>query len=299
MDIDEIVTFLAIQETGSISNAAEKLFVSQAAVSQRLRMLENEVGASLFTRQRGYKNTSLTEKGKLFVPIAVRWMNLYQETKMIRRADTSALLAIGCSDSLVTYLLGDLFGRVARAEPNLDLKLRIKNSAEIYADINSRMLDIGLLLHPMNDNNVRAVRIATEKLVLIKYGEDTFFKDVIHTEELDRRKEVYQWWGKSYRVWHDLQFGSLVRSNITVNTVSLMLSVIRKEGAWAVVPYSIGKKLQMTDRFCLYDLMPPPPNRDIFLVVHRDVSPVLQELIDRFMAHFYDYLKDIPWIMRA
>ena len=87
MNIDEILTFLVIQETGSISKAAEKLFVSQAAVSQRLRMLENEVGASLFTRQRGYKNTALTEKGKLFVPIAVRWMNLYQETKMIRQAD--------------------------------------------------------------------------------------------------------------------------------------------------------------------------------------------------------------------
>ena len=39
MDIDEILTFLAIQETGSISRAADKLFVSQATVSQRLKML--------------------------------------------------------------------------------------------------------------------------------------------------------------------------------------------------------------------------------------------------------------------
>lgn len=299
MDIDEILTFLAIQETGSITKAADKLFVSQAAVSQRLRSLENELGVYLFTRQRGYKNTSLTEQGKLFAPLATRWMNLYQETKLIKRADTSSILAIGCSDSLGTYLLGDLFDQISHMESALDLKLRIKNSSEIYADINSHVLDLGLLLHPMNDNNVRTIKIATEKLVLIKYGPDTLYKPIVSTEELDKRKEIFQWWGKSYQIWHDLQFNPLIRSNITVNTVSLMLSVIKKEGAWAIVPYSIGNRLQMKDQFCLYDLTPPPPNRDIYMVVHRDTSPLIQSLIDTFMRYLNEYLRNTPGVMQT
>ena len=297
MDIDEILTFLAIQETGSISRAADKQFVSQATVSQRLKMLENEVGASLYTRQRG-KTSKLTEKGKLFAPIANRWLALYQETKLIKKASVAPLLSIGCSDSLVTYLFGDLFAQISQNNHDLDLKLRIKNSSEIYAAIDSRVLDIGLLLHPINDNHVITEKIATEKMVLIKYGKDIYCRDSVPVEALDKRKEIQMWWGKNFQTWHDTLFSTLIRSNISVNTISLMLPLLRKDGAWAVIPFSIARKLALQNEFCIYNLLPPPPNRDIYMVTHRDSTPMAVEMITFFRQQLNDYLQIFPWILR-
>ena len=113
-----------------------------------------------------------------------------------------------------------------------------------------------------------------------------------------KRKEVQMWWGKNYQNWHDTQFSSLIRSNISVNTISLMLPLLRKEGSWAVVPYSIARKLALADTFCTYSLVPPPPNRDIYIVTHRDPTPMAAEMTAFFRRELNDYLQNFPWILR-
>lgn len=295
MNYDEILTFLAIEETKSISKAAEVLFVSQTTVSQRLKALENEIGTNLFVRQRGYRTTELSEKGKKFMPIAVQWRELYEQTQQLRRVKPQSLLAIGCSDSLVNYLLGPFFNNFARENPNIDLKLRIRDSDEIYRAINNRSLDIGILLHPVNESMAETRCVATERMMIIQYGEQMSDKDVLSTKELDVRNEIQLWWGTAYQLWHDLQFDPMKRARIRVNTVSLILNLIRSENAWAIMPYSIAKQIQATDCWHIYDIDPPPPHRNIYLVTHRNVRPETASLIELFSAQFQEYLNTLPW----
>ena len=84
MKQEDVSTFLAIVETRSISKAAEKLFLSQAAVSQRLKSLESEVGVTLIERRKGFKNIELTHYGNQFIDIAERWASLCQETEELK-----------------------------------------------------------------------------------------------------------------------------------------------------------------------------------------------------------------------
>src|SRR5215468_7314916 len=68
MDIDEILAFLAIAELGGFTRAARRLYRSQPAISRRLGLLEQELGAPLFERIRG--SARLTEAGRVFLPHA-------------------------------------------------------------------------------------------------------------------------------------------------------------------------------------------------------------------------------------
>ena len=68
MDVDEIRTFLAIAETGGFSRAAQRLHRSQPAISRRIGLLEQELGAPLFERIRG--RVRLTDAGHAFLPHA-------------------------------------------------------------------------------------------------------------------------------------------------------------------------------------------------------------------------------------
>ena len=68
----ELEAFLAVLQYGSISAAAERLFITQPAMSRRMKSMEEELGYSLFERGRGQRSVELTENGKEFVPVAER-----------------------------------------------------------------------------------------------------------------------------------------------------------------------------------------------------------------------------------
>lgn len=72
----EIEAFLSIVRCGNISTSAKELFVTQPALSRRLKALESELGYTLLLRQRGMHQIQLTEEGKAFFPVAEKWMCL-------------------------------------------------------------------------------------------------------------------------------------------------------------------------------------------------------------------------------
>ena len=74
MTYGDMEAFLAIMRHGSITAAAEALFITQPALSRKLKSLERELGFRLFERVQGRHKLSLTGKGQEFVPLAEkRW----------------------------------------------------------------------------------------------------------------------------------------------------------------------------------------------------------------------------------
>ena len=101
----DMEAFLAIMRHGSITAAAEALFITQPALSRKLKSLEQELGFRLFEREQGRHRLTLTSKGQEFVPLAEKWMALHRETEFYKSGDAQATLKIGAVDSIHTYLL--------------------------------------------------------------------------------------------------------------------------------------------------------------------------------------------------
>lgn len=90
----EIETFFEIIKAGSISFAAQNLYVTQPALSRRIKTLEDELGYPLFSRKNGQRNIELTTKGESFVSIAQKWLNIWQETRELKSLNNSNILNI-------------------------------------------------------------------------------------------------------------------------------------------------------------------------------------------------------------
>ena len=73
MDTELLKTFLEVSRTRHFGRAAESLYLTQSAVSFRIRQLENQLGANLFTRHRN--NIRLTPAGERLLPYAESLMN--------------------------------------------------------------------------------------------------------------------------------------------------------------------------------------------------------------------------------
>ena len=109
MNAAGIEAFLAIMQVHSLNKAAERLNVTQATVSYRLKMLEEEMGGTLIARSKGTHTIELTPFGENFAVIAERWRILKQDTEVLQAVGPQLRLTIGGSNSLNTYVLPPLY----------------------------------------------------------------------------------------------------------------------------------------------------------------------------------------------
>lgn len=79
MDLDLLKTFLAVSQTQHFGRAADRLFITQSAVSARIRLLESQLGHTLFLRNK--KNVALTQEGHLFIEHANKMLAQWQQAR--------------------------------------------------------------------------------------------------------------------------------------------------------------------------------------------------------------------------
>ena len=79
----DIETFWAVVQHGTMTAAAEALYITQPTLSMRIRALEERVGTPLFERSKGQRHITLTAAGQKFLTLAQRWQQLLSETETL------------------------------------------------------------------------------------------------------------------------------------------------------------------------------------------------------------------------
>jgi len=169
MELRQLRTFLAIAETSSFTRAANRVHVTQAAVSAQIKTLEEEVGRPLFARVN--KKVFLTEAGELLVPRAERILREHDEAMYDLAELTNAgrgRLRIGTASTMTSHhplpaILAELKARFPRAQ----LTVQRGTSAEIVSRILSSDLDLGLVSLPVEASDIRTEVLHRDLLVAI------------------------------------------------------------------------------------------------------------------------------------
>jgi DNA-binding transcriptional LysR family regulator len=131
MDVEaRLRAFAAVARAGSFSRAAERLYVSQPAVSKHVASLEAEVGRQLVVRGRG--GVSLTPAGQVLADYVLRAEALLAHARRALAAGADAQIgtvSIAASGIPGTYVLPDLLARFHEQHPNVEIDLRFSTSA--------------------------------------------------------------------------------------------------------------------------------------------------------------------------
>ena len=144
MNVDQLRTFQKVALTGSFTRAARELFLTQPAVSQQIKALENTYGVSLFDR-RG-RHVRLTHEGKILFS---RTNGLLAELRDIERVfeDISALdigkIDIASTAVFSTYFLPLPMGEFIKKYPGIELELHTGNSHEVISQLLEGSADFG------------------------------------------------------------------------------------------------------------------------------------------------------------
>ncbi len=169
MTPEQLLTFACVADTGNISHAAQRLHLSQPAVSGQLRLLQESFGEPLY--RRSGRGIALTPAGHALVLSARHLQQGYQQALALRDASRgmhAGLLRLGASTTPASYLLPALVADYRKRHPGVEVRITDGNSRDIV-DLLPELdmgfiegevpdgLPIGLAVHAWREDEVVAV----------------------------------------------------------------------------------------------------------------------------------------------
>ena len=149
MNTTNLATFVAVMQTGSISSAAEKLYITQPAVSKRIKNLEDEFGTALFdTFGRSIIPTAAAYD---LLPFVRRWLDDYEACKAsLQHAKevASGRLVIGTSHHIGLHHLAHVLKRFIQTYPAVQLEVRFVDSEEAHKAVLEGEISLAFLTLP-------------------------------------------------------------------------------------------------------------------------------------------------------
>lgn len=168
MDIRQIRAFLAIADTGSVTRAAELLHVVQPAVSRQLKLLEDDVGAPLFERDR--RGMQLTEAGHILMERARRALRELDAARLEIRPTPgliSGIVNLGLLPSSCELLTGPLVGALQAQYPHVRLSVSVGYTDHMLRWLESGEIDAALLYDPNPSPALDVEPLVEESLSLV------------------------------------------------------------------------------------------------------------------------------------
>ena len=298
MNHAEIETFLMIVKTKNITKTAETLFLSQPTVSHRLKLLEEELNVKLLVRKKGYKQIELTAQGEAFVPIAERWLSLWQEMQLLQHNREKLHLSIGCTDTMNTTLLYDLYQEILNDEEvYLGMQIKTHYSNEIYDLLEHHEIDLGFVYHHLHFKNIIAEPILREKMYIVQPENTELKKPKIHTDELDPQEEIFFSWEADYQIWHDQWVGKGHRPRIQVDTFELLLHLIMDNRRWFIAPVSVVDRVKKLKPVYVSEIAnrTQPPERVIYKIKHKYPNEATLKAVQAFEERMMAHLQKKGW----
>ena len=166
MTLRHLKLFVAVVDAGTMTAASQQLYMTQPAVSQAIRELEQHYGVQLFDRIS--KRLYLTDQGNRFLGYARHILSLSDEMEMaLAHPDTFGSLRIGATLTIGNALLPSIAKSFRTNFPDIDLQIHVKNTGDIEQMIIANTIDLGIVEGHIESKDIVQMPIASDTLVLV------------------------------------------------------------------------------------------------------------------------------------
>lgn len=168
MHIETLKVFCDLAETGSFSLAASKNFITQSAVSQQIRGLEERYGRELVERSKG--NVRLTQAGQVLYDAGKAIVHKYHEVQDSLQSlshSVAGTVRVATVYSVGLYELSSPLKRYLQTFPDVNIHLEYTRVNKIYEDVSRGDVDLGIVAYPSKRPQIRLIPFREDRLVLI------------------------------------------------------------------------------------------------------------------------------------
>ena len=261
MEVRILRYFLAVAREENITKAAEILHITQPTLSRQLNQLEEEVGVRLF--ERGSRKIVLTNEGLLLRRRAEEIIALVDKTErelIIQEEVLEGTISIGCGELQAVQVLPELFRSFSEKYPQVNYDLFTANADQVKEQMEAGILDIGLLLEPINIDKYNFIRLPVKErwMVLMRPDDPLAQKEWVTAQDLERlpiimarrsnvQNELANWFGSRFQNLH-----ILFKSNFSTNAAIMVQDGL----GYALIVEGVTGNLWDQNKICSRPLYP-------------------------------------------
>lgn len=184
MDAGDLRVFEAVARLGGMSRAATELHTVQSNVTARIRLLEEELGATLF--QRNSRGVVLTPAGRRLLPYAAKMASLLTDARRAVADDgtPSGSVVIGSLETTAGLRLSPVLAAYAEAYPNVDLELTTGTTSELVEAVLAHRLEGAFVCGPVNHPELEEEGVFREELAIVTAGSVRRLDDILGRSEV-------------------------------------------------------------------------------------------------------------------
>ncbi len=197
MTEDQLLAFIAVARHRSLSRAASELDLGQPTISDRLRSLEHELGATLVRRQG--RGVALTPEGEAFLSYAQRTLDVLKQGKETVHAahnGSGGRVSIAVTVTAGAYLFAPALVAFQREHPDIDVQVRSAHSWESPGLLLDDVVQLALISGPIVHPQIETVQTFRSKLICVAGSGRS---GAVNRSDLATDRLLVSYWGPAYQ----------------------------------------------------------------------------------------------------
>lgn len=284
----KLLTLLKVYEMGNYTRAAEKLSLTQPAVSQHIKQLEHELGIVIFDRS-GTK-IHPTADGKLVIQYAERVVSLYEtlQQALIDRKRSIDRLRVGVTHTSESNVVTEVLAQYTERCDNMKIKIQTDTIKNLYDMLKTYKLDIAIVEGGVSDPSINSIMLDTDCLMLAVSNDHPLARrSMVTIDELKRERMILRLPSSGTR---NLFAAHLESRNLSLDDFNVILEVdniatikdlIRRNYGVSILSYSACMDEVKKGKMTVLPIENLSMNREVNLLYHHTFkhTEVLQNIV--------------------
>lgn len=284
----KLYTLLKVNELGSFVGAARQLSITQPAVSQHIKAIEEELNIRIFDRTNG--KLVLTKQGEAVIHFAQKTIGLYNNLRQELSDNKNMVthLAVGVTHTAGSNPIAEALAKYCAQNDNITIKMITSVISNLYTLLKNYEIDLAIVEGRINDPNIRYLLLDTDYLVLAVSPDHPFAKKgMVTLDELKKERMILRLPDSGTR---NLFVAHLESNNLSINDFNVILEVDNMATIKDLIRRGFGVSI-LAKSACLNEVkkgkivLLPVENlsmmREINIAYHNDFThmEILQDLI--------------------
>ncbi|PJZ44127.1 LysR family transcriptional regulator [Leptospira brenneri] len=251
MEFRQIIYFLEIAESGTFQKAANRLGLTQPALSKQIFLLERELGVTVL--ERGGRSVRLTHEGERFYQYSIRMKELWEEIQIgfSKENELKGNFSISAGGTVSAWILPQILKEILKKRTELSLSVREGDAKETKEAVLKGEVDLGILTGPITEPSLNVLEFLSDRIFPVASKDHPIFlKKKIKIEDLKKQSLVFFHPGSALRKAVEKKIKSFSKEfgpNIAMemrSVESVIKSLEAGLGIGFLSEYSISPKLK-------------------------------------------------------
>jgi DNA-binding transcriptional LysR family regulator len=272
MDIRFLVTFMEVAQTRHFGKAAENLYLTQSAVSARIKQLEEYFNSALFVRNRN--SLQLTAAGEKLLPFAASLAETLEQTRAAMNEESIQYLSIASTPNAWDMYLKQSLHEINRHLADVSIRAEICSNEQLSRMLHEHSIDLAMTTIPFKSDDVEILELSESMLSL--------YCSVALSEQPLKHLDVLMDWGMKINEAIEKIYPEIKKAGMRTGSLQVAMNYLSANESAIILPDEMAQSLVTKGELVMHNSLAPLSVKCYLIYLKQTKNVGIGQFIDVF-----------------